>query len=347
MLLKHKVIKEFQYLSPEKKIFILKIGTILENYTYKTKSEVIPIDKDIIDNNPEFFEVVDWKAELLSFMKSIKVPQPSVYCKKLIPFIDDFILSSIQSNDNTTSVSLDDINKKMSELNTFKNELIDRELEIKRKEADYSTLDIKKKQLESLKETMTKKETELNILNEELNKKNELIKDKEDELNAREDRILKKEKSYKYALNKIEKEENDIRDKNKSLKSKELELQDKTDALNSRERQIDNKELQATNLDEKYKQLQEKINKDIEKVQQREKELQEKTKSYEKDREELDKIIEEKTNNIYSEKYENTINELKGIEKDVNTLNSIALSLSNFNHPIIKTVMGNLLTTIS
>ena len=38
MKIKHKVIKEFQYLSPDKKIFILKIGTILEEYMTKPRT---------------------------------------------------------------------------------------------------------------------------------------------------------------------------------------------------------------------------------------------------------------------------------------------------------------------
>ena len=96
MKIKHKVIKEFQYLSPDKKIFILKIGTITEDYIYRVKNELIPIDKDIIDNNPEFFEVIDWKAELLTFMRAEKMPQPAQLGKKLIPFFEEMVMSSIQ-----------------------------------------------------------------------------------------------------------------------------------------------------------------------------------------------------------------------------------------------------------
>jgi hypothetical protein len=92
MKIKHKVIKEFQYLSPDKKIFILKVGTILQEYNYTVKSEIIPIDKDIIDNNPEFFEVIDWKSELLTHMKAQKFPTPSQFHKKLIPFIEEMVL---------------------------------------------------------------------------------------------------------------------------------------------------------------------------------------------------------------------------------------------------------------
>ena len=87
MKIKHKLLNDFQYISPDKKIFVLKSGTILEEYNYKVKSDIIPIDKDIVDNNPEFFEVVDWKAELMTFMKANKLPQPAQLGKKLIPFI--------------------------------------------------------------------------------------------------------------------------------------------------------------------------------------------------------------------------------------------------------------------
>ena len=72
MKLKHKLIKEFQYLGEDKKIIVLKVGTILEEYVYKLKSELIPIDKDIVDSNPDFFEIVEWRAELLSYLKSNK-----------------------------------------------------------------------------------------------------------------------------------------------------------------------------------------------------------------------------------------------------------------------------------
>ena len=95
MKVKHKLLSDFQYISPDKKIFVLKSGTILEEYNYKVKGEVIPVDRDIVDNNPEFFEAVDWKAELLSFMRVNKMPQPAQLGKKLIPFIEEMVLSAV------------------------------------------------------------------------------------------------------------------------------------------------------------------------------------------------------------------------------------------------------------
>ena len=84
MKIKHKVIKEFQYLSPDKKIFILKLGTILEDYIYKVKTELIPIDKDIIDNNPDFFILIDWKAELITYLKKWDIRYIEDYATKLM-----------------------------------------------------------------------------------------------------------------------------------------------------------------------------------------------------------------------------------------------------------------------
>ena len=98
MKIKHKVIKEFQYLSPDKKIFILKLGTILNEYVYNVKGEDIVIDRDIIDNNPDFFELVDWKSELHTFIKVNKLSSPKTLANKLIPFMEDMILSSMGSN---------------------------------------------------------------------------------------------------------------------------------------------------------------------------------------------------------------------------------------------------------
>ena len=104
-------------------------------YIYKVKTELIPIDKAIIDNNPEFFEVIDWKAELLTFMRAEKMPQPAQLGKKLIPFFEDMIMSSIQQ---TSGTSVDpnlmrEIDRRDSELNSFKREL-------DRKDSDLDSL---------------------------------------------------------------------------------------------------------------------------------------------------------------------------------------------------------------
>lgn len=187
MKIKHKVVKEFQYLSPDKKIFILKAGTILEEYNYKIKSDIIPIDKDIIDNNPEFFEIIDWKAELLTYIKANKLPTPAVLTKKLIPFIDEMVLSSIQQNTITGTVVDESVVK---ELERKESDLNSREKRIKEKEDE---IDIRIKRVEKREgeykedlKSLDKKEDELREKSKELIEKNLDLDDKIQDINEKE-----------------------------------------------------------------------------------------------------------------------------------------------------------------
>lgn len=279
MKIKHKVVKEFQYLSPDKKIFILKVGTILEEYVYKIKTELIPIDRDIIDNNPEFFEIIDWKAELVSFMRSEKMPQPAQLSKKLIPFFDTMIMSSIQQG----------------------NENIDSK-EIERKEYDLSLL---KRELE-------KRELELDS-------KERLLRDKEDDILVRIRRIEKREEEYKIDCNKIEKKEDEVRSKYRELVEKELNLQEKYQELNEKERNFDRQTLiSSEELNSKYTELQIKIDKDLKDLSKREKELENYSKEIKEKQKELenrsilDIEIQTKFNDLESE-YKNVCNMIQNI----------------------------------
>jgi DNA repair exonuclease SbcCD ATPase subunit len=311
MKIKHKVVKEFQYLSPDKKIFILKIGAILEEYIYKVKTELIPIDKAIIDNNPEFFEVIDWKAELLTFMRAEKMPQPAQLGKKLIPFFEDMIMSSIQ-HDNVPSMDpalMKDVERRESELNTFKRDL-------DRRETDLDSRDRR-------------------------------IKDKEDELEIRIKRVEKREDEYKLDLKTLEKKDDEIRSKNRTITEKELDLQEKSQELNERERNLDRTALSsAKEYDSKYAELQTKIDSDLADLSKREKELEAGFKKVQ----ELESMLESKMNEITeankSKIYSDLEAELKGIESEVRNISSIADSLSGFNHPVVIQVAGELTRAI-
>jgi hypothetical protein len=217
MKIKHKVVKEFQYLSPDKKIFILKIGAILEEYIYKVKTELIPIDKAIIDNNPEFFEVIDWKAELLTFMRAEKMPQPAQLGKKLIPFFEEMIMSSIQQQ---TGPSMDP--SLMKDVERREDEVSNSKRELERRDSD-------------------------------LDSRERRIKDKEDEIDIRIKRVEKREDEYKLDLKTIEKKDDDLRSRTRAVTEKELDLQDKVQELNERERNIDRNALMSSKeIDSKY-----------------------------------------------------------------------------------------------
>ena len=236
MKIKHKVVKEFQYLSPDKKIFILKAGTILEEYNYKVKTETIAIDRDIIDNNPEFFEIVDWKAELLTYIKANKLPTPAVLTKKLIPFIDEMVLSSMQQN-TATGVVIDE--SLVKELERKELDLNSRDKRIKEKEDE---IEIRLKRVE-------KRETEYKEDLKSLDKKEDGIREKSKELIEKgldlDDKI--------QDLN--EKERNidrSVLESSKEIDDKYVKLQEKIDkdlkALSEREKEL---EVKAKDLSKK------------------------------------------------------------------------------------------------
>jgi len=226
MKLKHKLIKEFQYLGDDKKIIVLKVGTILEEYIYKFKSELIPIDKDIVDSNPDFFEIVEWKAELLSYLKSNKIPQPAVLSKKLYPFMEEFILNNETTKTETYSGIDEDL------LKDFENKQLD--------------LDRREKRLSSI----------------------------EDDIDLRLKRVQKREEEYKDDIKLLDRKEEEFIKRQKEFSQKEAELNDKIQELNERERNLENEILNSTqDLDGKYKELQDRINKDLEVVSKKEKDL--------------------------------------------------------------------------
>ena len=211
MKLKHKVIKEFQYLSPDKKIFILKLGTILEDYTYKVKTEIIPIDKDIIDNNPDFFIVIDWKAELLTYLKINKIPQPAVLGKKLFPFMEEFIISSVTQQ---SAPVLDE--SKWRELDDKEFDLARREKRIKEKEDD----------LQSRIDKIEKRENEYKTDVRLLDKREDDIRQRSTELTNNELDLQERQQALGERERNIDSE---ILEASKDMDSKYSELQQKID----------------------------------------------------------------------------------------------------------------------
>jgi hypothetical protein len=182
MKLKHKVIKEFQFLTTDKKILILKANSVLEDYVYTQKGESVNIEKDIVDNNPDFFIEIDWKTDLISYLKTNKIPQPAVLSKKLFPFVEDLLKNN--------SVIKEEVIFKEEII--FKEEVIvneTKELEIKKREkkiiSDEEDIELRLKRLEKREEDYKKDSLILKQKEEDLNDK--LIE--LDSINERESKI--------------------------------------------------------------------------------------------------------------------------------------------------------------
>jgi myosin heavy subunit len=224
---KHKLLQDFQFTSSEKKIFVLKTGTILEEYVFKSKDGEILIDKDIVDNNPLFFQVIDWTTELLIHLKTQKVPQPSQVHKKLVPFIEDMILSSIQSQSTPVAVidesMVKDLEKKESDLKSRERRIKDKEDEI----------EIRLKRVE-------KREDEYKEDLSVLEKKESSIREKLREISGIESEVDQKTQELKEVERNIDRTK---LESGKDIDIKYIELQRKIDkdlrALSEREKDID------------------------------------------------------------------------------------------------------------
>lgn len=322
MKIKHKLLADYQYTTPDKKIFLIKSGTIIEEYTYKLKGESIPVDKEIVEANPQLFDPVDWKAELLTFMRSEKMPQPAQLGKKLIPFFEEMVMSSIQQS---TGGSVDpnlmkEVERRESELNTFKRDL-------DRKDSD-------------------------------LDSRERRIKDREDEIEIRMKRVEKREDEFKLDLKTLEKKDDELRSRNRQLTEKELDLQEKTQSLNEKERNLDRTALMSSKeIDSKYLELQNKIDSDLASLSKREKDLESESKRVKELEEKLEsnlsQLLESSKNKIYSDLEA----EFKGLESDIRGLDSIATKLLEFSndrknkgfedHPFVSYVGNELLQAIS
>lgn len=249
MKIKHKLLSDYQYTTVDKKIFLIKSGTIIEEYVYKLKGENIPIDKDIVEANPQLFHPIDWKAEMLSYMKAQKLPTPAQLHKKIVPFIEEMVLSSIQQNsNNSSSPSFDD--SKIKELEWKEIDLNNRERRIKDKEEE---IDIRLKRVEKREEdhkselkNLDKKEDDLRQRSRDLTEKQIDLEDKIQDLNEKErnfDRSIlesSKDLDVKYAdlQAKIDKDIREVTEKEKDLEVLSKELKRREEKLNQREGDI-------------------------------------------------------------------------------------------------------------
>jgi hypothetical protein len=206
--LKHKVLKDFQFVTVDKKIVVLKAKTVLENYKYKTKNDSISLEKDVVDNNPEFFAPIDWKEELNTYIKQNKIPSPAILTKKLVPFIEEMFILNQEPTDPTIvhSVNFDNSDLHLRE--------IELEAKIKKNELRESKL---KEELEAVhvKESfLVEREKEVSIEQSKIDRYKEywdkkavelqnhhnILKELQKSLEEKEQNLLEKEQNFQNYL---------------------------------------------------------------------------------------------------------------------------------------------------
>ena len=87
--MKHKSLIDYTHIGGiNEQITILPKGTIFIDYTTEYKGEVYKINPLVIDNNPEYFEEVNWKQELRLYFKSNKTKLPDSIKRNPLPVND-------------------------------------------------------------------------------------------------------------------------------------------------------------------------------------------------------------------------------------------------------------------
>jgi hypothetical protein len=205
MAIKHKVLKDFQLLTEDKKILILKAKTIIEDYKFKNKSETVSVPVDIIKNNPDYFSFIDWKEELQSYLKVNKIAQPAVITKKLVPFIETMMQES---------------GTKTKEVIIEKPKVVEKEVIVEKIISD-----------DSLSIELENKLRKVQLKENQLDKEIEETNTKELDATNREKKAQELEKTYTEKLKEIE-------DKEKYLNSKEIELNEKEFFLNDKQNNL-------------------------------------------------------------------------------------------------------------
>lgn len=215
MAVKHKVLKDFQLLTNDKKIITLKAKTVLEDYKYVTKNDNVLVERDIVDNNPDYFSIIDWKEELNTYLRQNKIPQPAVLTKKLVPFIEEmFVINNESTTVTIIQPSVDNLQKevelesktkrldlKEAQLNLESSELLNREAEVLKKEKQIQQREEKLSKLES---ELSEKEINIDMLILDSNKN---LDEKQKELNDK----------LEYKIKEIEKRESDLEIKSTNL----------------------------------------------------------------------------------------------------------------------------------
>jgi len=217
MTVKYKVLKDFQLITEDKKIIVLKAKTIIENFTFKNKNETVKVPTEVIKNNEDFFALFDWKEELQSFLRTNKIPQPAVISKKIVPFIE-----SLMEDQETTIKEVVVEKEVIKEVVVEKPKIVEKEVVVEKTinddslkielESKLKKLELKEKQLEGEIEENNKKELDLDRERKKLSDLQSTLDQKSIEIEDRENEVIQKESLINSKEVEISNKENNFSD---------------------------------------------------------------------------------------------------------------------------------------
>jgi len=214
--MKHKVLKDYQHITADKRVVQIKAKLLIENYKVNIKGDIYKLDKDIVDNNPDFFMEIDWKQDLLDYMKGNKVPSPAIVAKKMIPYIEDNYLSKakvetkivekIIQTDNSALES--ELSKRQQLLDDMNTRISSREFELQQKEKLYEEAkkqnEERDRQLDLQQKDIAAKKLEVQKLEKILSERESLLGSRNKSEQAYQEQLEFKIKEYEDKLSQVD-----------------------------------------------------------------------------------------------------------------------------------------------
>lgn len=316
VIIRHKISKDFQLLTGDKKIVILKAGSLLENYKYTTKNDQVKVDRDIVDSNPDFFLLLDWKVELVNVMKQNKIQTPAVIAKKIIPFLEEIIMSSSGSGSSDPSEEMEALQEELKEKNR---KLREREIELettqdrvlRREKQIELDLEEAKTRLDRREREITDLSSNLDLLTQGKERELELKYQKRENALASEwqdkfDELTRKESLNSQKLIEVEAKESGFLKKLKELQQKEESIRELELGIKSKEMNIETLIMDSQkDLDKKQKEMLEKLKNDMKDLSQREKDFDQKM-----------NLLEEREKTLLTNE-ENFLEKIKSLESQI------------------------------
>lgn len=97
--MRYRVIKDFQYTNEKHQITVLPTDSVLNKeedaiYSFKIKGKEYAIPSDVVLKNPQFFKPIDWREDLMAYMKQHKKSTVPAQHKVVVEFMDNYVLNN-------------------------------------------------------------------------------------------------------------------------------------------------------------------------------------------------------------------------------------------------------------
>jgi hypothetical protein len=234
MSIKHKVLKDFQFVTPDKKIIVLKAKTTLENYKYVTKNDSVSIERDVIDNNPDFFHVINWREELNAYIKQNKIPQPAILTKKLVPFIEEMFVVGQDSKTIEIPIEIEKVVEKIVPVEKIVEKIV--EVPVEKIVEKIVEVPVNNQSLEEIH----KQEIEIESRLKKLELKEAKIQEELNSVHIKESELIDKEKNLDKNLKSLDSYKEQLDSKFTDLELRESELQKRIQDITEKENNLSN-----------------------------------------------------------------------------------------------------------